>query len=166
MRPQISRSQATISGSGKGIRRRGGKRAQLQLKNGYRGLLLAPRRSADFRPRSPQPLRTRAVAASATNCVYAGVVTAPQATVEPFSLSIFVPATRARRFVRRVQVTLARSKAGHKRPRFFQDAGAVGTMPLGTSCNADEPVEAEAAIADGAVAMRPIAITGAVTSLA
>ena len=45
--------------------RRGGKRAQLQFEKGYRGLLLAPGRSADYRPRSPQPLRTHAVAQGA-----------------------------------------------------------------------------------------------------
>jgi hypothetical protein len=56
-------------------------------------------------PRSPQPLRTHAVAASATDCVYAGVVAAPKARADPFNLSILVPATRARRVVRRVQVT-------------------------------------------------------------
>ena len=72
---------------------------------GYRGLLLAPGRSADERPRSPQSLRTHAVAESATDCVYARVVAAPQATAEPFNLSLFVPATRARRLVRRVQLT-------------------------------------------------------------
>ena len=44
------------------------------------------------RPRSPQPLRTHAVAASPPDCVHAGVVAPPQATAEPLSLSIFVPA--------------------------------------------------------------------------
>ena len=34
-------------GAATGIRRRGGKRAQLRFENGYRGLLLAPGRSAD-----------------------------------------------------------------------------------------------------------------------
>ena len=97
-------AQSTIAASGTGIRRYGGKRAQLQCEEGYRGLLLAPGRSADLRSRSPQSLRIHAVAASATDCIYARVVAAPQATAEPFNLSLFVPATRARRLVRRVQV--------------------------------------------------------------
>jgi predicted nuclease of predicted toxin-antitoxin system len=67
------------------------------------GTLLASARTACAR--SPQPLRTHAVAASATDCVYARVVAAPQATAEPLNLSFLVPATRARRLVRRVQVT-------------------------------------------------------------
>jgi hypothetical protein len=43
--------------------------------------------------------------------VYDRVVAAPQATLEQFNLSLFVPATRVRRLVRRVQVTLAGSLA-------------------------------------------------------
>jgi hypothetical protein len=70
-----------------------------------RRLLLAPGRSADFRPRSPQPLRMYVLAAIPTDCVYAGIVAAPQATADPFNLFILVPATQARRLVRRVQVT-------------------------------------------------------------
>jgi hypothetical protein len=52
------------------------------------------------------------VAASATDC--AGGVAAPQATAEPFNLSILVPAARAQRLVRRVQVT---TREGQRRAR-------------------------------------------------
>jgi hypothetical protein len=96
---------ADLPGSGTGVRRRGGKLAQLQCEDGHRGLLLAPGRFADLRARSPQPLRTHSVAASATDCVYAGVVAAPQASADPLKLSILVPATRTRLLVGRIQVT-------------------------------------------------------------
>ena len=47
VRPQISRSARDYSWERYGIRRRGGKRAQLQSEEGYRRLLLALGRSAD-----------------------------------------------------------------------------------------------------------------------
>ena len=88
------------------IRRRRSKRAQSRFEKGYRRLLLALGRSADFRPGSPQPLRTLALAASPTDCVYAGVVAAPQATAEPLKLSIFVPAARSWPLLQRIQMTI------------------------------------------------------------
>ena len=103
--PQISRSAIAYSWERTGIQRRCGKRVQLRFKKGYRGLLLAPGRSADVRAGSPQPLRTHAMAASAPDCVHAGVVAAPQASADPLNLSILIPAARARRLVRRVQMT-------------------------------------------------------------
>ena len=81
------------------------------MQEGYRGLLLALGRSADKRPRSPQPLRTHAVAASATDYVCARFVAAPQASADPFNLSILVPAARARPLVERVQVTTREDNA-------------------------------------------------------
>jgi hypothetical protein len=54
---------------------------------------------------SPKPLRAFALAAEPPDCVYAGVVAAPQATATPLRFSVLVPAARARRFIRRVQVT-------------------------------------------------------------
>ena len=49
---------------------------ELRFEKGYRRLLLAPGRYADWRPGSAQPLRTYAVAATATDCVCAGLVAA------------------------------------------------------------------------------------------
>jgi len=45
------------------------------------------------------------VTASATDSVYAGVFAAPQPTAGPFNFSIFIPAARAWRVIRRIQVT-------------------------------------------------------------
>jgi hypothetical protein len=60
---------------------------------------------------TPQLLRAFALAASPPDCVYAGIVEAPQATAEPLNLSILVPAARARRLVRRVKVTTREANA-------------------------------------------------------
>ena len=55
------------------------------------------------------PMRRRL--SRTVSCAWQICRLAPHATAEPFNLSLFVPATRARRLVRRVQVTLARSIA-------------------------------------------------------
>src|SRR5262249_45085902 len=75
-------------------------------------LLPALGKSADFPPRSSQPLRTHAMAASTANCGYAGVVAAPPTTAEPFNFS--VSAKPARRFVARVPVTTREKTHGPK----------------------------------------------------
>src|SRR5450755_935280 len=104
---QASRSrwaQSPIVGwRGTGTRHPGG--ATAPFENRYCRWLFALSGSADFRPGSPQPIRAPAVAASPPTCVYTGVAETPQATAKPLILSIFVPAPRARRLVRRVQMT-------------------------------------------------------------
>ena len=68
-----------------------------QSKKEYRRLLLALGRTADIRPRSPQPLRTPAVAASPSDCVHPRIVKAAQAAAAPVKLSVFVSAGQVRR---------------------------------------------------------------------
>ena len=69
------------------------------------------------------------MAASPTDCVYAGVVAAPQASADPFNLSILVPATRTRLLVGRIQVTTRELNAKHADRRVRSGRLATSLQP-------------------------------------
>jgi hypothetical protein len=73
--------------------------------------------------------RTCSVAASATDCVYARVSAAPQASAEPLNLSILVPAARTRPLAGRIQVTTRELNAKHADHRVRSGRLATSLQP-------------------------------------